>query len=91
MKVDAYKLAEGIDPAARSRELEKLWLIDRFSVRAVLGRDVLYHREMMLMLTAENIYKAKLANMHSDNWAEWAKDNPSLAKQLAEVEKLVNG
>lgn len=84
-------VAEGVDQSARSHELEKLWLIDRFGVKAVTGRDVLGFREMLFMQSAENVYKSKQANIDSDNWADWAKRNPQAAKTLAEVEKMING
>ena len=84
----AYFEAEG---DGHSRELQKLRLIDRFGVRSVLGRDELSAGEIIRMIAAENIYKAKQANIHSENWAEWAKDNPRLAESLAQVEKIING
>lgn len=89
--VDAFKLAEGGDQNARSKELEKLHLIDRFGVKAVTGRDILGYKEMRFMYAAENIYNAKIANMNSDNWAEWARRNKQVAELLAKVEKMING
>lgn len=83
----AYHEADG---TGHSDDLRKLRLIDRFGVRAVLGRDALYAGETFRMIAAENVYHAKRANMNSDSWADWAKNNPKAADLLAEVEKLVN-
>ena len=47
----------------------KIRLIDRFGVKAILGRDTLYTGEAVRMLKAEQVYNAKLANMDADNWA----------------------
>jgi len=82
----AYHEAEG---DGHSRELTALRLIERFGVKAVLGRDTLSAGEIARMITAENIYKAKQANDKSENWAEWARNNPHAAKLLAETMKLL--
>lgn len=94
---DAYATADAeINPLlyfpftgtrSHSRELETLYRIDRFGVKAVLGRDVLYWSETRRMIVAEKVYKAYHSRRQSGNWAEWSEKNPVLAKLLFDVEK----
>lgn len=81
---DAYHEAEGV---GHSRELTLLRLVERFGAPSVLGRP-LYAREIIRMNAAENVYKAKYTSEHSDNWAEWARENKHAAELLAKVTKL---
>lgn len=87
----AYREAEDPDVSGLSDDLQKLWLIDRFGVRAVLGRDTLYAHEITRMIAAENVYKALRSRTNSDDWAKWASDNKRAAELLAHVEKIING
>lgn len=83
-----YKDGDGKTlPVAYSKELDLLAKIDRFGVRAVMGRNTLYYGETRRMILAENIYNAYHARRRSENWAEWAEKNPAMAKILFELEK----
>ena len=64
-------------------------MIDRFGVEAVMGRAYLGYGEMIRIKAAEGMVTACLKKANSDNWAEWARDNPVEAKQLAEIEKTI--
>lgn len=68
-----------------------LRLIDRFGVRAVLGRDTLGAGEMRRMLTAERVVRAYRDRAGAANWAEWAKDNPDDSRLLIGIERSLNG
>lgn len=87
MTAAAYRYAsrEGELPP----ELDTLRLIDRFGVRAVLGRDVLSLGEMRRMLSAEVVLTAYRARSRAENWAKWADDNPELAGALGQAERTV--
>lgn len=88
MKAEAYCFArDGSDPP---KEYIDLGYIDRFGVRAVMGRDELAYREIQAMLTAENIISAYYSRSQTDNWAKWAQDNPQADKLLKEVEILIH-
>ena len=73
-----------------SRELDLLRKIDRFGVRAILGRDTLYYGELRRMILAENIYNAYFSRKNSEKtgggWAAWSEKNPVMAKILFELE-----
>lgn len=61
-----------------------------YGVRAVTGRDTLAAHEIIRMRYAralKSIYQSRAA---SQNWAEWAKDNPESAKVLNEAERIYN-
>ena len=83
---DAYKNAES---GHYSKELDTLAKIDRFGVKAILGRDVLYFGEMQKMIAAENVYVAYHSRRVSKQWAEWADKNQKLYKILTEVENTL--
>ena len=42
------------------------------------------------MNAALNVFTAKQSKMKSDNWAQWAKDNPTAEEILNSVEKLLD-
>ena len=87
MKVDAYNAAvDGHLP----REVIDISYIDRFGVRAVVGRDVLSFGEIQRLLVVENIYNAYVSRKSADDWAKWATDNPHAAKILADVEGMID-
>ena len=65
-------------------------MIDRFGVRAATGRDVLGYGEMTRMRHAEFIVKSYNAREASENWAEFAKQNPAASHALSEAERLAN-
>lgn len=73
-------------------------LIDRFGVKAVLGRDTLGYGEMALMTYAETAEKLKECYQDraqyrdedgNENWVEWAYKNPKKAELLARVMREV--
>ena len=83
MKSDAYAYAsEGL----YSREIDTLAKIDRFGLEAITGRKQFYFYELRRLVTAENMVVAYRSRKQSENWAQWANDNPSMARLLAEVE-----
>ncbi len=70
--------------------LATLSYIDRFGVKAVLGKDVLSYGEIQRMLTEENIVKAFSSRKASGDWAKWAQENPQDEKLLTQAEILAN-
>jgi len=85
VKSDAYLYAS---EGHRSREIEKLQMIDRFGLEAVTGHRVLLFRDYQRMMTAQNIVAAYGSRAKSQNWAAWVVDNPKAAELLAEAMKL---
>ena len=73
----------------KPHELQLADFIDRFGYGAVLGRP-LYAGEIYRINAAVNVYSAKQSKMKSDNWAQWAKDNPTADEILTTVEKLLD-
>ena len=88
MKVDAYRYAES--GGRLPYEIVQLSYIDRFGVRAVLGRDELSYGEIQRMLTSENIITFYRSRTASDNWAKWTNDNPEASELLIEAERLTH-
>lgn len=62
--------------------------IDRFGVHAVMGRPVLYEREMRAMITANNIVEAYRDRARAANWEAWQKENRELGNLLFRAMKL---
>jgi hypothetical protein len=86
--VEAYLyVAEDAPPPF---ELNLLSYIDRFGVRAVLGRDDLSAGEIRGMIMAENVVNAYLSRKASDNWGKWAADNPKMDELLKRIEVMVH-
>ena len=54
-----------------------------------MGRPYLGYNEMVRIRAAEGMNTAYLKKANSDNWAEWARDNPAEAERLAEIEKSI--
>ena len=73
-----------------SPEIEKLRRIERFGLEAVTGRRTFYFNEYSRLIVAENIAIAYQSRKHSTNWAQWAQDNPVLAKMLTDIEVSIN-
>ena len=72
-----------------SKELLLLAQIDRFGVKAVLGRDVLYCGEIRRMTVAENIKIAfESRRGWKGGWDDWTAKNKDLANLLFEAERL---
>lgn len=93
--MEAYRYAEGAPDAGgklppHPRELTTLGYIDRFGVRAVMGKDELAYHEIQEMLAAENVVHAYLARKASNGWGKWAQDNPEADKLLKKVEVRAN-
>lgn len=63
-------------------------MIDRFGVRAVLGRDILRAGEIRRIIYAEALVQAFRDREKSTNWATWAKENGARAEMLAEAAEL---
>ena len=84
MTAAAYAYA---DSGGKSPEIRLLRYIDRFGVKAVLGKDVLSFREMRRMLHAEAIARAYFSRSRQDA-AEWVKDNPEMNIALREAQLL---
>lgn len=83
---EAYHYAEG--DGHKPRELYLIQLVERFGADAILGRP-LYAREIYRGTIAERVYTVKKANMNSDSWAEWAKNNPKDSALLERVEIMM--
>lgn len=74
-------------PSSYCRELDLLAKIDRFGIKAILGRDVFYYGELRRLILAENIRDAYRARAKSENWVTWSTSNPIMAKILVDIEK----
>lgn len=83
----AYEYAAG--DGHKPHELQLADFIERFGHAAVLGRT-LSAGEVYRMNAALNVFTAKQSKMKSDNWAQWAKDNPTAEEILNSVEKLLD-
>ena len=91
MTVEAYRYAQGAPDdddilPPPPPELALLAYIDRFGVRAILGRDVLRANEVLSMMIAENVVKAYLSRKASENWGKWASENPRYDDLLKSIE-----
>ena len=86
--MDAYLFAE--NNKNPPREIAELSYIDRFGVMAVYGRPVLSYGEIQRLILAENVVQAFQARKKSDNWAEWANNNPTSARLLTDIEKDID-
>jgi hypothetical protein len=83
---DAYYFAVGIGD--KPRELALYDNIQVYGAQAVIGRTM-YYRELNRCNIARSVYSVKLKNMDTDNWAKWAEKNPSEAKLLATIERMI--
>ena len=72
----AYANAEG---GHYSKELEDLYLIERFGVQAIKNRQYLGKKELKDMLLAEGVKNSYLEKENSDNVVEWIETNPERA------------
>jgi hypothetical protein len=80
----AYAFAEG---GEATDELILGWAIDKYGAQAVYGRTLSFHEIRMLDL-ADNVVRAYKERERSDNWAEWAENNKSKSRILAQAGKL---
>ena len=65
--------------------------IDRFGVRAVMGREILSAGEISRSRYAEYIVEAYRARSSAKSWPEFSQAHPQAARILNEAEKLANG
>ena len=65
-------------------------MIDRYGVTAIMGRPVLYAREVYAMRIAETIYRGYQQQQKTENIAAWHADNPELAQLLFEAQQLAD-
>ena len=72
-------------------EIKLLSAIDRFGVKAVLGRDVLSAGEISRARYAETIIGAYRARERSESWVEFANKNKQASRILNDAERLANG
>lgn len=93
--LEAYRYVEGA-PDEKNRlpapphEAVLLNCIDRFGVKAVMGRDVLSHGEINRMLLADRIIRAYASRRASGDWGKWAAANPNDDALLVHVETMIN-
>lgn len=95
MAVAAYRYAEAAKdkqgrPPPPPPQINDLTYIDRFGVKAALGREVLSYREMNEMLLSENIVKYYHGRKSSDNWDQWATAYPQGHELLSLIEKVIH-
>ena len=74
-----------------SPEMEMLHRIDRFGVHAVMGRPVLYEREIRAMTAANNVVAAYRDRAKATSWEAWLKENPELGDLLFRAQRLYDG
>ena len=90
----AFKWLEG--DGLKPDVLKLLDYIDRFGVRAVMGRDTLGAGEMQAMITADNVRRAWLSRAGyrdkdgQQNWAQWAEAYPELSEILVHAMKVAS-
>lgn len=85
MKSAAWLHAAG---GGNSPEIRLSRAIDRYGVHAVMGRPVLWAREVNAIKMAEAIVNAYHARERSENWAAWANKHPEMQALLVEAQKL---
>lgn len=56
--------------------------IKKYGVHAVMGRPILYEREMRRMNIVQQIETAYKERAAAINWAGWMSQNPEMAKLL---------
>lgn len=81
----AYGFADG---SQSSPEIRLANAIDRFGVRAVMGRDVLYAREYYAIRVAEDIVDGYKSREQTDNIAAWQSENQRLGNLLFEAQQI---
>ena len=93
--MEAYRYAEGVPDEngnlpPQPRQYIDLGYIDRFGVRAVMGRDELAFHEIQEMLAAENAIDAYLSRKASGDWGKWAQENPRVDALLKQIEIIIH-
>ncbi len=81
----AYAFAEGDAPIPDEVVLARN--VEHYGAQAVFGRPLSFH-EIRMMTMAENVVNAHQARRKSENWAEWAEKNPTLAELLGHAGRL---
>lgn len=87
MIADAYGYAES-DGRHKSHEIQTYLRIQKYGVYAVLGRPVLYEREMRRMSIAVNLVEGFKERAKSINWAAYLSQNPSMGNLLNRAREL---
>ena len=82
-------VADG-EPIDLSPELKLLANMNKYGVRAVMGRT-LGHHEILCMNTAEAIVSAYNEKESSKDWVAWAQNNPYESRLLNEALRLAHG
>ena len=80
----AYVHADG---GPLSNELKLLLQIDRFGSQAVFGNEPIPANILNRLYMAEALVMSYKARGASNNWAEWAKENPELSTILNRATK----
>jgi len=71
----------------RCTELNLLHAIERFGVQAIMGRPMLYAKEIRSMLLAERVVNVIQAVNNSDDWPAFAREHPKDAALYTEIMK----
>ena len=88
----AYLYAEGSGPCPK--EIEIGMYIETFGAAAVLGR-VMGAGELRRITAARNVVRAYLSRKYyrdrdgNENWVEWTREHPDLARILDAAEQVV--
>ena len=85
----AYGVAsDGNDSKLDSYELELYRRIQQYGVYAVMGRPVLYEREIRRMSIVNNIIGAYRDRSKSATWEAWTKENQAMASLLFKAQQM---
>ena len=85
MIADAYRYAES---GGASHEMEMLKRIERFGVHAVMGRPVLYEREIRRMVMAQNLVNGYRERARAASWDAWLAENKDMGNLLFLAQRL---
>ena len=89
MIADAYGYAES-GGKHHSHEMQMYLRIQKYGVHAVIGRPVLYEREMRRISAAQNVINAYQDRAKAINWTAYLSQNPdegnllNIARELYE-------
>ena len=83
----AYRYAD--DGGRVPSEIEILSAVDRFGAASVFGRPI-GAGEIRRMNVSESIIRAYRERERAENWAEWARDNRTMAALLAQAAKAAD-
>ena len=83
----AYEYAQS--GGRKPPELQTADFIKEYGAQAIYGRPM-YASEVYRMNAARNVYDAFTSRKGSENWAQWAQDNPRGAELLLELERYMD-